>query len=107
MQSGPQWNSSKPILNVHGPPGGLAAEVGVSVRALHAGFRSKTDLGPMSYLRRVRLARAHADLLRADPATTTVSTVARRWGFAHLGRFSATYAQRYEQLPSSTLRSAG
>ncbi len=84
--------------------GGLAAEVGVSIRALHAGFRSKTDLGPMTYLRRVRLARAHEDLLHADPATSTVSSVARRWGFAHLGRFSATYAQHYGRPPSSTLR---
>jgi AraC-like DNA-binding protein len=87
--------------------GALAAEVGVSVRALHAGFRSTTDLGPMTYLRHVRLARVHEDLVHADPATTTVSSLARNWGFAHLGRFSAAYAQRYGQPPSATLRSAG
>lgn len=87
--------------------GELAAEVGLTVRALHAGFRSTTDLGPMTYLRHVRLARVHEDLLAADPAATTVSTVARGWGFAHLGRFSAAYAQRYGQPPSSTLRNAG
>lgn len=87
--------------------GELAAEIEVSVRALHAGFRTKTDLGPMSYLRRVRLARVHEDLLHAGPTTTTVTAVARRWGFAHLGRFSAAYAERYGQSPSSTLRSTG
>jgi AraC-like DNA-binding protein len=86
--------------------GELAREVGVSIRALHAGFRSKTGLGPMSYLRRVRLARVHEELLRASPTATTVTAVARRWGFAHLGRFSAAYAERYGQLPSSALRSA-
>jgi AraC-like DNA-binding protein len=86
--------------------GELAAAVGLSVRGLHAGFRAKTDLGPMSYLRLVRLARAHEDLLQAEP-TTTVTAVARRWGFAHLGRFSASYAARYGQSPSTTLRSRG
>ena len=85
----------------------LAAEVGLSVRALHAGFRSTAQIGPMSYLRRVRLTRAHEELLRSDPATTTVGRVARRWGFAHLGRFSAAYSQRYGVMPSSTLRSTG
>jgi AraC-like DNA-binding protein len=87
--------------------GELAAAVGLSVRGLHAGFRAKTDLGPMTYLRLVRLARAHEDLLQAEPTTTTVTTVARRWGFAHLGRFSAAYAGRYGQSPSTTLRSTG
>ena len=84
--------------------GELAAEVDVSVRALHGGFRARTELGPMTYLRRVRLARVHEDLLQAEPATTTVTAVARRWGFTHLGRFSGAYAQRYGQPPSSTLR---
>jgi AraC-like DNA-binding protein len=86
--------------------GELAAAVGLSVRGLHAGFRAKTDLGPMTYLRHVRLARAHEDLLQAEP-TTTVTAVAHRWGFAHLGRFSAAYAGRYGQPPSATLRSTG
>jgi AraC-like DNA-binding protein len=87
--------------------GELAAEVGSSVRALHAGFRDKTDLGPMTYLRRIRLARVHEDLLHADPASTTVASIARHWGFAHLGRFAASYAQRYGQSPSTTLRGSG
>ncbi|MBV9594560.1 MAG: helix-turn-helix transcriptional regulator, partial [Actinobacteria bacterium] len=84
--------------------GALAAEVGLSVRALQAGFHSKADVGPMTYLRQVRLRRAHDDLLRADPATTTIGDIAHRWGFAHLGRFAATHAQRYGELPSYTLR---
>lgn len=84
----------------------LATEVGLSVRALHAGFRATALLGPMSYLRRIRLTRAHEDLLHADPATTTVGSVARRWGFGHLGRFASSYAERYGVLPSTTLRGA-
>lgn len=82
----------------------LAAEVGLSVRALHAGFRNATEVAPMTYLRQTRLARAHEELLHADPASTTVRAVAYRWGFAHLGRFAGTYAERYGRSPSTTLK---
>jgi AraC family transcriptional regulator, ethanolamine operon transcriptional activator len=35
-----------------------------------------------------------------------VMSVAHRWGFKHLGRFSATYRRTYGELPSDTLRRA-
>jgi AraC-like DNA-binding protein len=58
----------------------------------------------MAYLRSVRLAHAHADLVRiADTGSqTTVTEVALRWGFTHLGRFAALYRQTYGRPPSST-----
>ena len=59
-----------------------------------------------AYIRRVRLDRIRTELLRADPAVTNVADVARHWGFAHPGRFSATYAARYGEYPSDTLRNA-
>jgi AraC-like DNA-binding protein len=43
----------------------------------------------MAYLRQVRMARAHEELLAADSERTTASTVARKWGFGHYGRFAA------------------
>jgi transcriptional regulator GlxA family with amidase domain len=61
----------------------------------------------MSYLRRVRLHHAHMDLQAADPARRSVSDVALYWGFTHLGRFAASYRERYERPPSSTLRESG
>jgi AraC-like DNA-binding protein len=82
----------------------LAAEVGLSSRALQNGFRAATSSGPMTYLRSVRLERAHEELRTAGPDTTTVSSIARRWGFTHLGRFSALYRRTYGRLPSETLR---
>jgi transcriptional regulator GlxA family with amidase domain len=33
-----------------------------------------------------------------------VAGVALRWGFAHMGRFSNEYKQRYGESPSKTLR---
>lgn len=85
----------------------LAARVGTSVRALQAGFRWSMDMSPMDCLRRLRLRRVRADLLIADPGSTSVSTVASRWGFTHLGRFAAVYRAQYGELPSRTLQSSG
>ncbi|MFF0738954.1 helix-turn-helix domain-containing protein [Streptomyces sp. NPDC004111] len=52
----------------------------------------------------VRLARAHRDLLRAEPAARTVTDIAYRWGFHHPGRFAADYRRTYGEPPSHTLR---
>ncbi|MFD4198280.1 MULTISPECIES: AraC family transcriptional regulator [Amycolatopsis] len=84
--------------------GRLAAAVSVSARALTNGFRAETGMTPMAYLQNVRLDRAHQDLLDTDPSRTTVTHVAGRWGFTHLGRFAAAYRARYEEPPSRTLR---
>jgi AraC-like DNA-binding protein len=82
----------------------IAAAVGLSVRALDDGFHRYVGTPPMAYLRQVRMARAHDELLGADPELTTASTVARKWGFGHYGRFAADYARRFGRKPSETLR---
>ncbi|MEV6492897.1 helix-turn-helix domain-containing protein, partial [Actinoplanes sp. NPDC051633] len=69
-----------------------------------AGFRRHLGDTPMAYLQQVRLQRAHDDLVAADPNTDTVSAIAHRWGFAHLGRFALSYRARYQETPSQTLR---
>ncbi|GLZ81943.1 transcriptional regulator [Actinorhabdospora filicis] len=81
----------------------LAREAGVSVRALQLGFRRNLDTTPTDYLRRVRLQRARAEL-QAGGDGLTVSEVAWRWGFTHLGRFATAYRLRYGEPPSRTLR---
>jgi transcriptional regulator GlxA family with amidase domain len=81
----------------------LAAIAGASVRTLQAGFRQHVGMPPMAYLRRLRLARAHADLRAAEPGEETVASVAHRWGFAHLGRFAAAYRAEYGRPPADTL----
>lgn len=83
----------------------IAAACLVTPRALQYAFARHHDTSPMRYLRRVRLARAHQDLLDADPAgPVTVTAVAARWGFAHPGRFAAAYRRAYGQTPRTTLR---
>ncbi|WP_026316668.1 helix-turn-helix transcriptional regulator [Actinokineospora enzanensis] len=82
----------------------IAAATHVTARAVQYAFRRHLDTTPMSYLRKVRLAHAHRDLLGADPTRDTVTAVAARWGFTHPGRFATTYRSTYGQSPSNTLR---
>lgn len=84
--------------------GQLAAAVHVSVRALEEGFRKHVGMPPMAYLRQVRLARARDDLVAGDPQERTVASIARSWGFPHLGRFAQIYRERYGELPAEMLR---
>lgn len=82
----------------------VADEVGVSARGLQAAFRRHLDTTPGAYARTVRLHRAHRDLQAADPTEgDTVAAIARRWGFAHSGRFAVTYRQAFGHSPSHTL----
>jgi AraC-like DNA-binding protein len=82
----------------------IIASAGVSMRTLHHGFRRCRGMGPMTWLKRLRLDRAHADLEAADPATATVTEIAARWGFLHQGKFAAQYRARFGAAPSETLR---
>ena len=76
----------------------------LSPRALQEGFSRDIGQSPMAYLRQVRLRRVHEALLLADPASTSVRTLAISYGFLHLGRFAATYRQAFGVLPSRHLR---
>jgi AraC-like DNA-binding protein len=81
----------------------VAAAVDVSLRHLQALFRRELDVTAVDYLRRIRLDRVHTDLQNSAAGTVTVADIAHRWGFAHLGRFSASYAQRFGEYPKNTL----
>ncbi|HEY0001251.1 MAG TPA: AraC family transcriptional regulator, partial [Actinoplanes sp.] len=82
----------------------LAAVAGVGVRVLQEAFRQHVGMSPLTYLRRLRLDGVHAELSRGDPWQVSVSEVAYRWGFTHLGRFAGAYRSRYGVAPSQTLR---
>jgi AraC-like DNA-binding protein len=84
----------------------LAIWCGVGSRALQHGFQRHVGLSPMAYLRDTRLRGADAELRAAAAADDTVASIARRWGFAHPGRFAAAYEAKYGQPPGRTLRAA-
>lgn len=81
----------------------LAAYAGVSTSALYAGFRNFRNTSPMVYLKSVRLQRVHEDLGRASAGSDTVTKIAMRWGFVHLGHFTANYKRKFGEFPSETL----
>lgn len=82
----------------------LAQRLDVSVRWLHQAFRQRLGLPPRQYVQRLRLSRARAELRAHGPKT--VSDVAMKWGFWHLGRFARSYRATFGELPSETLRDA-
>lgn len=82
----------------------IVASSGVSMRTLYYGYRHCHGVGPMGRLKRLRLDRAKADLETTHPGDGTVTEIAMRWGFPHLGRFASDYRARFGATPSETLR---
>ena len=83
----------------------IAAAACVTVRSIQLAFRRELDATPTAYLRTVRLARAHRELVEAGPGQETVTAVAYRWGFSSASRFSARYRETYGVNPKQTLES--
>jgi len=83
----------------------VAEASNVSVRTLQNLFAKDMDQSPTSWIKNRRLERVRSDLADADPNTdVTVTDIATRWGFTHLGRFAVTYKNRFGESPSRTLR---
>jgi len=83
----------------------IAKAVHMSVRSVQQGFHDELGMSPMAYVRERRLERVHDELADALPSDgVTVTEVATRWGFTHLGSFSQEYRKRWRQTPSETLR---
>jgi len=81
----------------------VAEHVGLSVRGLQQAFQRQVGTAPNTMLRGIRLDRVREELRAAGPGDVTVASVAVRWGFAHLGRFSGAYAARFGEYPRDTL----
>jgi len=81
----------------------IAAEFGTTLRSLEIGFQEVYGMAPHAYRTSLRMSAARTDLRRGSG---TVSEVAVRWGFQHLGRFSVDYRRMFGESPSITMRSA-
>ena len=84
----------------------VAAAGGVSVRALTRGFEKHLGTSPLQYMLELRLQGVRSDLSAAGDGAS-VTDLALKWGFAHLGQFAARYRQRFGESPRDTLRRAG
>ncbi|MFI5706374.1 helix-turn-helix transcriptional regulator [Kribbella sp. NPDC051620] len=83
----------------------VARAVGIGVRQLQHLFAEHFGATPTEVLREIRLCHAHSLLSgHAGGSMPTVAAVAHRCGFAHLGRFSIAYRDRFGESPSETAR---
>ncbi|WP_233858325.1 AraC family transcriptional regulator [Paraburkholderia sp. HD33-4] len=83
----------------------LAEYSGVSASALFSGFRNCHGVSPMAWVRQLRLERVRDELRGATVEPVSVTDVALKWGFAHLGRFAMEYKRAFGESPSVSLRS--
>lgn len=81
----------------------VARAVGLGVRQLQAVFALEHQMAPMELLREIRLERAHRILTDGAHHPVSVTEVAARCGFGHLGRFASAYRARFGLRPSETL----
>jgi AraC family ethanolamine operon transcriptional activator len=81
----------------------ICRAVGGRSRTLHIAFQECFGISPVKYAKDLRLNAVRRQLLNAAPGIT-VTDVAMRWGFFHLGRFSQQYRSRFGEYPSATLR---
>jgi AraC-like DNA-binding protein len=84
----------------------LCAATGVSHVTLSHAFMVVCGCSPMAYFKKRRLTDARLALLRAEPETNLVKSVALEAGLTHMGRFSAEYHQLFGELPTTTLNQA-
>lgn len=65
--------------------------------------RRVLGMSPRRYQLLRRMAAVRRALMRADPATSTVTLIAVAHGFFELGRFAVRYRALFGEPPSATL----
>ena len=81
-----------------------AIVTGTSTRSLLRAFQKRRGTSPIAFRRRRRFEAARRDLFVADHGETSVTNVASRYCFDHLGRFAVEYRVLFGESPSETLR---
>ena len=81
----------------------LCQTLGVSRRTLQNGFQQVLGIGPLAYLKAMRLRQARHALQQG----AAVSEAATACGFWHFGHFARDYASMFGERPSETLRRPG
>lgn len=82
----------------------LCRQAHASRRTLIQGFQDHLGMGPMAYLKLLRLHGIHRRLLQADPREIQIGSLACEWGFYNPGHFAADYRRLFGELPRDTLR---
>lgn len=82
----------------------LCELIGVSDRILRLCCAEFFGMSPTRYVLLRRLREVHRALRDADPDIVNVEEIARRFGFAQLGRFAGTYSAIFGENPLTTLK---
>ena len=75
-----------------------------SERTLEYAFLERFGVTPKSYLQAFRLNGVRKALRGADSTSESVTALATRWGFWHMGQFAKDYKRFFAELPSETLK---
>jgi transcriptional regulator GlxA family with amidase domain len=92
-------------LQAHFTIAALAKHCGVGWRTLESAFSTFRGTTPVSFVRNLRLDRAHAELAAAR-CEAGVAAIASRYGFRSPTTFSLEYRKRFGIAPSKTRRIA-
>jgi AraC-like DNA-binding protein len=82
----------------------LCAAIAVPERTLRMCCTEFVGRSPVSYARLRRLNLVRSALMRSDPSTASIATIAKAYGFSEAGRFAAAYRSVFGEAPSVTLR---
>lgn len=84
----------------------VALYCGVSLRSLHTGFQQYRGTTPKAFLRGIRMNSVRNELItaRLNRKQESVTRVAFSWGFTHMSHFAASYFEKFNELPSETLK---
>ena len=82
----------------------LAKQYAVSEHTLQKSFKALFGFTPKRFFRLLKLNHVHYDLKNADAKSNSVSRIAQKWGFVHMGRFSRYYTDLFGENPSITLK---
>ena len=83
----------------------LAKQYHITEQTLQNSFKSLFGFTPKHFFLLLKLNMAHYDLIENSPDQSSVSKIALKWGFTHMGRFSSYYTELFGRNPSQTLRS--
>jgi AraC-like DNA-binding protein len=84
--------------------GELSRHCGVGIRTLEYSFRQFYDTTPIGFIKSHRLTRTHNALMQPSARETSISKIARRAGFTHMGQFCQDYRALFGESPSMTLQ---
>jgi AraC family transcriptional regulator, ethanolamine operon transcriptional activator len=77
----------------------LCAHAHLQARSLEYGFLQMVGMSPISYVRTMRLNRAHRLLRATDRSDRTITEIALDCGFWHLSQFAADYRKFFGESP--------